>query len=95
MYDDEKLSKELTDLKRYLKDVYNQNMDLQSLIKQTETKRRDKEIELDQTISQKKMVLNPTTGKLESIANLEASKAKMSFGFKMDDIPEYDKVNKE
>jgi hypothetical protein len=55
------------DLKLMLKNVYHQNVELESHVKQVESKKRDKESEFDRITMEKKVVLNNRSGKLETL----------------------------
>lgn len=63
-------------------------------MKAVESKKRDAEAQLDKIMMDKKMVLNNRTGKLEA-ATFDTTKARLTSGFKLEDIPDYEKAAKE
>lgn len=97
VYDDEKYAKELMDLKLMLKNVYRQNVELESHVRQVESKKRDKESEFDRITMEKKIVLNNRSGKLETLNNAQSAAAgKITMAQRMmQQIPEYEKSVKE
>jgi predicted nucleic acid-binding Zn-ribbon protein len=95
VYDDEKYAKELMDLRLRLKNVYHQNVELESHVKQVESKKRDKEAEFDRITMEKKVVLNNRSGKLETLDMDLATRARVTMASKMMEIPDYDKAAKE
>lgn len=97
VYDDEKYAKELMDLKLMLKNVYRQNVELESHVRQVESKKRDKESEFDRITMEKKIVLNNRSGKLETLNNAQSAAAgKITMAQRMmQQIPEYEKGVKE
>ena len=82
------------DLKLRLKNVYTQNIDLEGHIKQSESKKRDKEAEFDRISMEKKVVLNNRTGKLENLS-MGQSSAKFTMAKQMLEIPDYENGAKE
>jgi hypothetical protein len=62
------------DLKLMLKNVYHQNVELESHVKHLESKKRDKESEFDRITMEKKVVLNNRSGKLETL-NADSQKS--------------------
>ncbi len=98
VYDNEKYAKELMDLKLMLKNVYRQNVELESHVRQVESKKRDKESEFDRITMEKKVVLNNRSGKLETLNNAQSaggSKITTMAQRMMQQIPEYEKGVKE
>ena len=94
--DDEKLAKELMDLKRKLRDVYSQNDSLNIRVRTVQNNLRDTEADRDQVMLEKKMMLNPRSGKLEAFNVTYAAKVKKSAALvKYEDIPDYEKQAKE
>jgi len=80
------------DLRLRLKNVYHQNVELESHVKQIESKKRDKEAEFDRITMEKKVVLNNRTGKLEALELDAANKVRVTIASKMMEIPDYDKA---
>jgi hypothetical protein len=79
------------DLKLMLKNVYHQNVELESHVKQVESKKREKEAEFDRITMEKKIVLNNRSGKLETLNTDSQSAGRITMAKKMMQIPDYEK----
>lgn len=83
------------DLKLMLRNVYHQNVELESHVKQVESKKREKEAEFDRITMEKKIVLNNRSGKLETLNTDSQSAGRITMAKKMMQIPDYEKGVKE
>jgi len=84
--DDEKLAKELLDLKRRLKELNLENIKVCSNVQMLEKRKREKQALVDKIMQEKRLV--NVNG--EYVAQPRDTIG--SFGIKMSDIPDYDKL---
>ena len=79
-------------MKLLLKNVYHQNVELESHVKMVESNKRDKEADFDRITMEKKVVLNNRSGKLEAFAGSTFSgKIKNKLMAMQSQIPDYEK----
>ena len=92
--DDEKLDKELMDLKRRLREINLENLKVQGNLKLIERKQRLKEADLDRIMQEKGLVqYNGRLEANESSANIKgSSKLGVNMGMRLEDIPNYDNL---
>jgi hypothetical protein len=84
------------DLKLLLKNVYHQNVELESHVKMVESNKRVKEADFDRITMEKKVVLNNRSGKLEAFAGSTFSgKITNKLMTMQSQIPDYEKGVKE
>lgn len=73
------------DLKRRVREINLENIKIQSNIRMVENRKRQKESHLDQIMQSKNLV--SYNGSLQV---QEMGKSRIGFGFKMEEIPNYD-----
>eukprot|EP00347_Sterkiella_histriomuscorum_P000238 403376652 len=94
--DDEKLSKELMDLKRRFKETNIENLKISSNIELIEAKKREKEALVDKIMNEKNLVLINGSYKMQNSGQSgNKNNTSLFYGIKMEDIPDFDKIAKE
>ncbi|CDW82059.1 ef hand family protein [Stylonychia lemnae] len=90
--DDEKLVKELADLKKRFKETILENMKVCNNIKMVEKKKRDKETLLDKVMSDKNLI---TINGALTVQQESKNSTGLLYGIKLEDIPDFDKLAQE
>ena len=87
MIDDEKLAKELGDLKRRLKEINLENVKISSNVQLGETKKREKEALFDKLMQEK--------GLMNINGSLQMQREKAFSAIRLEDIPNFDDLQQE
>ena len=85
--DDEKLAKELGDLKRRLKEINLENVKISSNVQLGETKKREKEALFDKLMQEK--------GLMNINGSLQMQREKAFSAIRLEDIPNFDDLQQE